>query len=44
MELRYNAKIIIGKEEGDMSHICQPYNQYVAKLYTTEKLEEWSSL
>ena len=33
MELRYNAKIMIRKEEGDTSHdVCQQtYNQQVAK-------------
>ena len=31
MEMRYNAKIIMGKEEGDTSHFCQAYDQQVAK-------------
>ena len=31
MKMRYNAKIIMGKEEGDTSHFYQAYDQQVAK-------------
>ena len=32
MESCNNAKIITGKEEGDMSYFCQAYDQQVAKF------------
>ena len=31
MQLRYDAKILTVKEEGDTSHICQAYDAQVAK-------------
>ena len=32
MKLRYEAKIVMGKEEGDTSHICQAYDDQVSKM------------
>ena len=32
MKLRYEAKIVMGKEEGDTSHICQVYDDQVSKM------------
>ena len=31
-KMRYEAKIVRGKEEGDTSHICQAYDDQVDKM------------
>ena len=44
MKLRYEAKIIMGKEEGDNSHICQAYYDQVSKMDKSSSGEAMSAL
>ena len=43
-KLRYDAKIVMGKEEGDASHICQAYDDQVAKMNKSSSGEAISAL
>ena len=44
MKLRYEAKIVMGKEEGDTSHICQAYDDQVANMDKSSSGEAISAL
>ena len=44
MKLRYEANIVMGKEEGDASHICQAYDDQVAKMNKSSSGEAISAL
>ena len=44
MKLRYEAKIVMGKEEGDTSHICQVYDDKVDKMDKSSSGETISDL
>ena len=44
MKLRYEAKIVMGKEEGGTSHICQAYDYKVAKMEKSSSVEAISAL
>ena len=44
MKLRYEAKIVMGKEDGDISHIFQAYDDQVANMDKSSSGESISAL